>query len=157
MEHVRAVAPIDCDASQAEKLLPRYVALHRGEDGIVRIPLRVPLQDFGLPGALAIERDVEVTIERRRDELNLNDEFGVEWRPIDDGLFPILHGRLTVWSEGDPQRSFIELAGTYEPPLGEFGEAFDTTIGHLIAQRTATAFLNDLSAGICSLAHAMPK
>ena len=154
MERVHAIAPLACSVARAEELLPNYIAQHRGADGLVRIPLRVPLEDFGLPGALALSRNVEVTIEKRRDQYNLNDEFAVEWKPNDDAPFPTLHGRLTIWSESDPSESFIELDGSYEPPLGEFGEAFDATIGNLIAQRTATAFLRDLSDGVCALAHA---
>ena len=114
--------------------------------------LHVPLDDFGLGTKIGISRDVEVHVERGRDEENLNDIFRVSWAPSDGGPFPDLHGTMTIWCEDDPNRAYLELNGTYEPPLGNVvGEAFDATIGHLIAERTAKQFVEKVADGISAL------
>jgi len=150
MERLRAVAPLACSSQEAETLLPRYFETKRTSDGSIRVPLRVPLEELGLK-ELALTKDVVVQIQKRRDSLNLNDEFGIEWAPASGGPFPTFHGRVIVWSEGKPNASFLELDGTYEPPLGVLGEAFDATLGSAIAKRTARAFLEDVAEGIDGL------
>jgi nucleotide-binding universal stress UspA family protein len=51
---------------------------------------------------------------------------------------------LLVRGAEDPSRSYIELDGTYVPPLGTIGEVFDAAIGHQIPQSSAREFLRDL-------------
>lgn len=113
--------------------------------------LEIPLDDFGLPTHVAIARDVEVRVVRERDEENLNDVFRVVWKSAGGGPFPDFKGTMIVWSEDDPSQGFIELNGEYEPPSTVFGEAFDATIGHLIAERTAKHFLEKVADGISAL------
>ncbi len=149
MDRARAVVALDCSAAEAERLLPLYFEAHREADGRVLLRLRLPLGDFGIPGKLDVSRAVIARIEKRRDEQNLNDEFGIHWKPEDGGPFPEFAGRLTIWSEEDPERSFLEIDGIYEPPLGTvIGAAFDATVGRSIAVRTAQALLEDIRAGI---------
>ncbi len=113
--------------------------------------LEVPLDDFGLPTHIAMARDVEIHVSRERDEDNLNDVFRVVWHPAGGGPFPDFKGTLLVWSEEDPAQGFIELDGEYQAPLTVFGEAFDATIGHLIAERTAKHFLEKVADGISAI------
>ncbi len=144
MTEIRETIDVPLPSSVTETNVLRYFENQRSADGAVTIPLRVPLRDFGLPDALAIERDVAVHAGKRRDAENLNDEIGITWEPADQGPYPVFAGRIIVWSEGNPNESFIQLDGSYEPPLGAAGELFDAAIGHLIAERTARTFLNDL-------------
>ncbi len=157
MDRARAVVPLDCSEIEAERLLPRYFAAHRDASGKTLLRLRLPLGDFGIPGRLDVSRAVVARICKRRDEQNLNDEFGIHWKPADGGPFPEFSGRLTIWSEEDPERSFMEIDGTYEPPLGTVvGAAFDAAVGRSIAVRTAQALLEDIRAGIDMLRHEAP-
>lgn len=151
MRQVRASATLDCGSSVAEALIPKFFELQKDRSGAVRMVLEIPLDDFGLPTHVAIARDVEVRVVRERDEENLNDVFRVVWKSAGGGPFPDFNGTMIVWSEDDPGRGFIELNGEYEPPLTVFGEAFDATIGHLIAERTAKHFLEKVADGISAL------
>ncbi|HEV3153847.1 MAG TPA: hypothetical protein VGZ02_08600 [Candidatus Baltobacteraceae bacterium] len=131
--------PLSADAAQ-EAILKTFEAA-RGDDGTTTMPLRVSLRDFGLPDHLAVERDVTIQAVKRRDAENINDEIAISWRPTDGGPFPVFTGRLVVWSEDRPDACFVELQGSYEPPLGTMGEVFDAAIGRQIAERTAHTFL----------------
>lgn len=152
MQHVRATAALDCAESTAVTLIPKFFDLQKDRSGATRILLNVPLDDFGLGTQVGIARDVEVRVERGRDEENLNDIFRIVWKPAGGGPFPEMSGTLNVWSEDDPNRAYLELEGDYEPPLGNVvGEAFDATIGHLIAERTAKQFVEKVADGISAL------
>ncbi len=152
MERVRASVALACPQHEAEALLPRVFERYRGADGIIRFPLHVALEDFGVPLGLEIGREVEVRVTRRRDEQNLNEIYAITWQPAGGGPFPAFDGTLILWSEEHPAACYLELDGTYEPPLGHVvGAAFDATIGHLIAERTATQFLHDIAAAIGTL------
>lgn len=152
MQHVRAIAALDCAQSTAEDLIPKFFELQKDRSGATRMLLHVPLDDFGLGTKIGIARDVEVRVERGRDEENLNDVFNVSWSPSAGGPFPHFDGTMTVWSEDDPSRAYLELNGEYEPPLGNvIGEAFDATVGHLIAERTAKQFVEKVADGISAL------
>lgn len=151
MRQVRETAALDCGATDAEALIPKFFELQKDRSGSIRMALQVPLDDFGLPTHIAIARDVEVRVSRERDEDNLNDVFRVVWAPAGGGPFPDFNGTMIVWSEDDPTQGFIELNGEYEPPATFFGEAFDAAIGHLIAERTAKHFLERVAAGVSAL------
>jgi hypothetical protein len=152
MEHLRATATLEVPAAQAEGVMLAYFESRRNADGQIEIPLRVPLDDFGLPGDLSLERNVIASVEKRRDAENLNDEFGIEWGPSQGHVYPTFHGRIIACAQVGEEPPYLELDGTYEPPLGATGEAFDATIGHLIAQRTAQAFIADVADGVAALA-----
>ncbi len=151
MTKIQEVVAVPLSAGVTQEHILKYFESRRGGDGTIKIPLRVSLHDFGLPDTLAIERDVEVRVEKRRDAENINEEIAVNWLPVDGGPFPTLSGRLIVWSEQRPDESFVQLDGTYEPPLGAAGEFFDAAVGYLIAERTAHAFLTDLSAAVVAM------
>ena len=152
MERLRASIALACPQHEAEALLPSVFERYRDADGIVRFALHVALDDFGLPLGLEIGREVEVRVSRRRDEQNLNEIYAIAWQPAGGGPFPAFDGKLILWSEDDPAECYLELDGTYEPPLGHVvGAAFDATIGHLIAERTAKTFLGDVAGAISTL------
>lgn len=152
MERLRATVALDCTQNEAENLVPAVFERHRDAAGVVRWPLRLPLEDFGLPLDVALAHEVAVRIVRRRDEQNLNEVYAIDWEPSGGGPFPDFHGQLVLWSEDDPTCCYLELDGTYEPPLGNVvGAAFDATIGHLVAERTAKIFLDDLADAISAL------
>lgn len=97
---------------------------------------------------MPLVRNVNVTASRRRDAQNLNEEIAITWVPVGDGPFPTFSCRLIVWSEERRDEAFIQLEGSYEPPLGEAGQVFDAAIGSALAQRTAAGFLRDIRDGV---------
>lgn len=150
MERLRATVRLDLPAAEIERLLPKYVDQYRLGESRALMPLAVPLSEFGIPGDLSLARSVSVAVERRRDEQNLNDEFGVQWKAEGSRLFPSFDGRLIVCKE-TPTSSYIELDGRYDPPFGDAGDAFDIAVGHTIAQTTARSFLESIRTGLMNL------
>ncbi|HLI97373.1 MAG TPA: hypothetical protein VKT72_14990 [Candidatus Baltobacteraceae bacterium] len=154
MTTLREIIEIPLPAKAVEESLLRYLESRRGADGTMSLPLRVPLSDFGIPSGLGVEHTVQVRVNRRRDEDNLNDEFAIAWKPEKDGSYPAFSGRIIVWSEGDPGAAYIELRGTYEPPLGTAGLLFDAALGTAIARSTARRLLEDLREGVLTMRRA---
>lgn len=132
-----------------ERVLAYFRGL-RAENGGVKLPLSVDLSGFGVPGNLALQRDVFAHVRECRDSENLNDEIAVSWTPGGDGTFPSFEGRLIVWGEDDPNASYVELRGSYEPPMGGLGQAFDAAFGSVIAHRTARQLLENVREGVLS-------
>lgn len=148
MTRVRERIAVGCPIAEAQSRLEAYFAKRRDPDGKTRLPLRIPLDGSALLKGLALEHDVAVVASRGRDEQNLNDVIKIVWEPEGGGAFPKFDGTLVVWAEHDPKESFIELDGTYTPPGGTSGEAFDETIGRAIARRTAHVLLSDIARAI---------
>jgi hypothetical protein len=58
-------------------------------------------------------------------------------------LFPLLSGQLSAWPLTSSETQ-IELEGHYTPPLGAFGIAVDSAVGHRIAEASVRRFVEDL-------------
>ena len=145
---VRACVSANCPVAEAESRIEAYFAQRRGPDGIAHLPLRVSLPRLPLLRGLSLEHDVTVTAYRDRDDQNLNDLIRIAWEPEGGGAFPKFKGTLVAWAEHDPEMSFIEIDGTYAPPLGVAGELFDEAVGETIAEHTAQTLLRDIARAI---------
>lgn len=137
---------VSCPIAEAQSRLETFFAKNRGSDGVTHLGLRVPLG--GIADGLALEHEANVEARRGRDDQNLNDLIRIRWQPEGGGPYPSFEGTLVTWAEHDPTETFIELDGTYTPPLGAGGEAFDASLGRAIAHRTARAFLEDVGRAI---------
>ena len=135
---------VNCPAEQAMLRLDTFFATLRKGNGVARLRLRVPTD--GVMHEIAIDREVCVEARRTRGEASLNDLMLIRWVPEGTGVFPTFEGTLIVRSENDA--SSIELDGSYTPPFGPAGQAFDAAIGHRIAQSTARELLKDLKAAV---------
>jgi hypothetical protein len=69
------------------------------------------------------------------------EEFLVTWEAVGGGPFPRFAGKLAVKGDEDYDSFRLVLEGTYDPPLGAAGEAFDVLVGHWIAIATARDLL----------------
>lgn len=115
------------------------------------VTLRVDLGDFALPGEVVLEKDAYVQARVARDTLNLNDDLHIEFEGASSPeLFPKFRGTLDVFPGEKTGESVLELRGTYEPPFGFGGAAFDSAIGYLVAQRSLKAFLDQVVATLRS-------
>ena len=146
MTRLRERIPIEQPADQAQEALERFFAPSKGKGGPLR--LRVPFNGAATSYGTYFDRDVLVEARRARDEANLNDVVSIKWTPEGTGVFPRFSGTLIVFGEEDPSRSYIELDGSYAPPLGAAGQVFDAAIGHHIAQAAARELLADIKTAI---------
>ncbi len=135
---VHAERTCNCPFSVAESYAVDY--LEQAEKGGRQAILRVPL----FRGWPALQRRVQpsfglaidlVEEGRRHDEIRLRWSSGSK-------LFPNFRGTVRFRIEQTFTRVLVD--GSYAPPLGRFGAAFDRWIGRHLAKRT----LDDLAARI---------
>jgi hypothetical protein len=139
ISHLNIKRPVACPVAQAPQYLERFFADYAVEDAAV-LALRVPIVLPGLP-LLMLARDCVIRLTRIHDKGETIASYAVEWAPVAGGPFPRFTGRISVPNAEDYNSCFIALDGTYEPPLGALGEAFDRTIGRAIAESTGRDLL----------------
>lgn len=103
------------------------------------IDLHVTIADL----SISRKADLELTCTRAFSAFKIME---IAWQPHDGGPYPLFHGTLSV-EEIDGLFSRLDLDGTYEPPLGLAGLAFDAVLGHRLAIETARQFLGDVKLG----------
>jgi len=100
------------------------------------------------PGPALGERvhmDTKVT-DDLTDSVRRHDALLLAWQPKHTAMFPDFHGALTVRPK--LRGSYLRLQGSYDPPAGVLGRAFDTVLGRLIATLTMRRLLNDIGHGV---------
>jgi hypothetical protein len=112
----------------------RLLAHFHGGDAV--IPLRVSVGD------LRVERDVEFHLKTKPAYPGYR-LLDVSWAPKDGGPYPTFAGTISV-AEDAVGWSRIEIDGTYRPPFGIAGAAFDAAVGHRLAERTASELLAEI-------------
>jgi hypothetical protein len=141
--------PVDCVPQSAQPFI--MGAIHAIADGRT-LRLRVPIDISGRDTA-AIEQDVHFELHRGRDESSLNEIAIIRWQA--DGAVPVPEFQGTIgadWStDTEKVRAVLRLDGTYTPPAGLAGEAFDEVIGSRIAHAT----MHDLLARIARKVEAL--
>lgn len=69
----------------------------------------------------------------------------VSWRAIRASrAFPVMRAELTVYPLTSTETQ-LELAGTYEPPLGAIGRAIDGALLHRIAEASVLRFVQEIA------------
>jgi hypothetical protein len=102
----------------------------------LRVPIRIGNAQTG-----DLEKEVTVTYGEGVDPMHFDQPWTVQWSPVGGGPYPDFEGTLTVRADEDYTSSVLELQGTYQPPLGIAGAAFDAVAGSRIASATAREFL----------------
>ena len=87
--------------------------------------------DITLPGGSGLEYQVRI-----------------EWTPTTKEPIPKFDGVFHVQWDEEYGRCRLVLEGSYEPPLGFVGKAFDAAVGHKIAEDTAKSLLEQLRSNI---------
>ena len=73
-------------------------------------------------------------------------KLAIEWKAAHrPGLFPKMRATLSVYPLTATETQ-LDLAGTYEPPMGVLGEAVDAIAMHRIAKESVTGFVRDVAA-----------
>lgn len=92
-----------------------------------------------IPGG-KITKDVVVEVKRGTDPTHFDEPWLLHWDPV-GGIYPSFDGTLTVQAEENYRTSRLVLAGSYAPPGGVAGAAFDAVVGSRVAAATATELL----------------
>jgi len=144
-ELVAVAAPL----SQAASRLDEFFRVHGSEGGdMARLTLRLALNVPGLGSPLSIERDVIATIAPAHKPEDMTPRYRVQWAPETPGPYPLFAGELRVGAADDYDAFYLILDGSYEPPLGIAGGAFDALAGKYIAQQTALDLLSNVKSFI---------
>jgi hypothetical protein len=120
-------------------LAQRYLAEMVGSKVASPAPLALTL---ALPGAELV-KEVTVTYGAAIDPMHFDQPWTVHWKP-NAGPYPEFDGELTVRADETYSSSLLELQGSYRPPGGIAGAAFDAAVGNRIASATAQALLDRL-------------
>ncbi len=96
------------------------------------------------PKGLDLAKEVDVRVSRAVDPMHFDEPWAVTWEPHGGGPFPSFTGTLTVRADEDWNVAALELSGTYAPPMGAVGAAFDHVLGSRIATGTAKALLSEI-------------
>jgi hypothetical protein len=135
MSALREEIYVNCPVSLARRHLSAFFSEH------TRLALRVPLGIPGLKTGLLMRRDVSATIKQVQAVSDAFEDFSVNWEAIGGGPFPRFAGKIEVQGDEDYDSFRLVLQGTYDPPLGVAGEAFDALVGRWIAIATARDLL----------------
>ncbi len=95
-----------------------------------------------LPG-IELSKTVAVTYSTARDPKRSDQPWHIHWK-ADSGAYPQFDGELTVRAGETASKARLELHGSYSPPGGALGKAFDVAAGSRIASETAKVFLRRL-------------
>ena len=144
---------VNCPAHAAKDYIARYfeskrAAGHSGPDDPIRLALRAPVTLPALQTEIVLQRDVVATVSQLADSGNDLGRMSVDWEPAGGGLFPRFHGTLVASNDEGYESFSLVLDGSYEPPLGAGGAAFDAALGHRIAIATARNLLAEVRDGI---------
>jgi hypothetical protein len=146
MSTLRDEIYVNCPPAQAHLHLDAFFREHAeaeasNDKGSIHLALRVPLQVPGLKTALSLQRSVRATVTRIRSASDSSDTLAVIWEALGGGPFPRFEGTIAVKGDEDYNSFRLVLAGTYAPPLGVAGGAFDAVIGRWLAIGTARDLL----------------
>lgn len=100
---------------------------------------------------IEVSTDVRVEVAPVKEEAETSSThalatFPLTWSSVaSPSFFPHLRGNLRVYPLSSHETQ-LELEGTYDPPLGVVGDAFDSVIGHRIADACVLRFVQDVAA-----------
>jgi hypothetical protein len=134
MSHLFERHIVRCPYHLAQRYLADNVAgrATSGESSVLTLTVSGP--------GLELAKDVVVTFGHGSDPMHFDEPWRLHWKP-QSGPYPEFAGELTVRADETYESSLLELRGSYRPPGGTFGAAFDWAAGSRIAAATARALL----------------
>jgi hypothetical protein len=133
---------VHCSVNQAARHLARYFKARGNSDGeVARLSLRAEVPVPGSKTTMKFERTAIATLVPRHKPGEMMPHYAVTWAPERAGPYPTFSGDLAIESADDYNSFYLVLTGTYDPPLGAVGAAFDAVVGHRIAENTARNLL----------------
>jgi hypothetical protein len=92
---------------------------------------------------MELTKGVIVNFGPATDPMHFDEPWRIHWKP-QGGPYPEFEGELTVRADETYETSRLELRGSYSPPGGIAGAAFDVVAGGRIASATAQALLRHI-------------
>ncbi len=138
MQQIEAGVAVSPTPARARRLL----GLVLREQRALTLPLAPPPETYGAGSA---GRRVAVVFEPAGSGF---ERFGVRWGPCVGGPFLAFQGEIDVAAEAGRDGSRIVLRGSYVPPPGLAGQAFEFILGRRIAIAIANGVLQRVRATI---------
>ncbi|HEY5094583.1 MAG TPA: hypothetical protein VII69_05700 [Candidatus Eremiobacteraceae bacterium] len=113
-------------------------------NGLLTLSVSSPTRRNG--SHVQLQEDVIVDFAKMVHLKLLTGQTAIVWRPVHGGgLIPSFTGQLTLEDADDRESCRLSLEGSYTPPLGPVGAAFDVLVGHTIARATAQRLLKSIA------------
>lgn len=139
MTHLHEHRFLKCPYTRAKGYLREALQSLATSNEEQRLTLHVPLASGN-----GLHKDVLVSYAMGADPMHFDEPWRIHWIPAGGGPYPTFDGELTIRADQDYPTSIIELTGSYKPPLGIAGAAFDAVAGSRIATATAQTLLRQL-------------
>ncbi len=136
MSTIVARINIACPLASAARHLEQYFAVHQQADGTHAV--------IDLSVNSTLKHSVIVKMQRKHVAGEMTPHYSVGWTPQGGGPFPDFAGELAIEADDDYNSCFLQLDGSYEPPLGLPGKMFDAMLGKTIAQSTGDHLLQTI-------------
>ncbi|MBV8197009.1 MAG: hypothetical protein JO263_02650 [Candidatus Eremiobacteraeota bacterium] len=132
---------VRCPYHLAQRYLAEIVGARAqsGEESVLTLRVSGP--------GIDLAKDVMVTFGEAVDPMHFDQPWRIHWKP-QAGPYPEFDGELTVRADETYKTSLLELRGSYRPPGGALGAAFDWAAGSRIATATAQALLQRVGDGM---------
>ena len=139
---------VACSMTQGKNRLMQFMKGNGCKDGTsLEIPLGFHVLAPGSDADMRVAHTVVLDIRISSRPAEYEARFDVEWKPSSGGLYPSFSGELSI--ENENYDSFwLVLEGTYEPPFGVIGSAFDAVVGRRIAGQSARELLARIAASM---------
>jgi len=139
---------VSCPTAQAAKRVEAFVKSYGVVEGdTATIPFGFELLTTKGGGELHVAHSISLCVSIESKPAETNAVFKVDWKPSNSGLYPSFDGHLAIEDE-DYDSFWLELHGTYRPPLGMLGSVFDAIAGKRIAAQSARDFLAKMASSI---------
>jgi hypothetical protein len=141
MSHLKQKTLVACPLAQAKRRMEIFMTDNGSTSGSsLRTPFGFCLATHPSDTILRLEHEVTLSLVITSRITALEACWSVDWKSSDGGPFPEFVGELAL--ENDDYKTFwLVLEGTYEPPLGIVGDAFDLLIGKRMASQSARELL----------------
>ncbi len=143
MRRLTRSATVKAPSTFALAYMSTYFMDRGAQSGGADLALRFPLPRFPVSG-LTIEKRVKVHLKYHGGS---GQPLRLAWEPLDSSPVPGFEGTLETAPETETTCR-LTIAGTYAPPGGIAGVAFDQLVGVHIAGATIDALLDRFTAAI---------
>jgi hypothetical protein len=143
LSNIRQRVYVECPPDRAKQQLAEYFAGSRSrsaERWTLHAPYMPPAGEM-----LWAHADVNALVDDLPGANGSPQALRVRWTPV-SGPFPRFEGTLTTEGDDRYPACVLVLEGSYRPPFGVVGAAFDALLGRRIAIASARELLHEIAA-----------